>query len=1107
MSRFKFALAALLAASIMFGQTTAQLNGTVNDKSGAAVPSAEVTATNIDTKVERKVTSSEDGSYSIPFLPPGNYRVVVQKQGFRTVNQENVRLEVNQTARVDINLEIGQVSESVNVTEKPPAIESETSSIGQVVETKAIQDLPLNGRNFVQLAILGPGVTGVGFSSKGTIMSGSRPDDLRPGSEIFANGNREGSNNFLMDGSDNNDRLTLSIVLRPSVEAVREFKIQTNMFTAEQGRNSGATVNVLTKSGSNDWHGSAYEFLRNDKMDARNYFANPTQPKPAFRQNQFGASFGGKVVPNKLFFFTNYEGFRRRVERTFINTVPTMETRVGDFTGVRDIFDPLTTRADASTASGYRRDPFPGRIIPTNRFDSVMGKFALLYPAPQRPGLVNNHTSQPKEAQQWNQGDGRMDWNWNEKNTIYGRFSRQDTLTTRPSTFPNVVGVPGASGPVGLGNEDTFAGDSKLNTYNANLSWIRTFTPTLVMEARMGFSRFNLTFLQEGATPGSQLGEKAGIRGANQGQNSDGLPIFSPAGYTGIGQTRSLPIYRVQNTFHPNVSLTKLTGKHAVKFGFETRRRQVTQFQTNRGNGRFNFGRTFTDDPNNTANTGDAMAALLLGTANTIEQDFTLVFPGMRFWEMGGYIQDDWKVTSRLTLNVGIRYEFDTPVMEVANRISNFDVTTGKLLIAGFNSDRHTNIKADGNNWAPRFGFAYRLGNKTVLRGGAGIFYNPVGSEGAYLRLHRQLPFGPINALDINQFNPNPRRVQDGLPAIPVLDPNIVANNPTGAMIAIDQQLRSGYAQQFNFQVQQALPKDLVFKIGYVGNLGRDLDYTYDINQPVPGPGAPGPRRPLIGLAPNVVGVTYNTFDGKSAYHSLQSTLERRFANGIGFLTAYTWAHSIDNVPNAFGGADNGPIPQDSRYRNVDRGNSGFDIRHRLTHSMNWSTPYGKGRRWGANSNAVARGILGGWDMNVIFTAQTGLPFTPVLNTSVSNSGGSRPMRLKSGEIDNPDRAMWYDTSFNTANAAWGVPQIYTFGNSGRNILRGPGRINWDYSVFKDFSPSEKWHLQFRAEFFNLLNTPQFDLPSSAIGSPGAGIITATVGNPRQTQLGLRLSF
>ncbi len=360
MSKLQRILAAtLLGASVMFAQTSSQLTGSITDKSGAAVPNADVTVINADTGVERKTNSNESGSFNLPFLTPGNYKVTVQKQGFRGITQDNLRLEVNQVARLDFVLEVGQVSESINVSERPPLVESESSSLGQVVETKAIQDLPLNGRNFVQLAILGPGVTGVGFGSRGTIMSGSRPDDLRPGSELFANGNREGSNNFLMDGADNNDRLTLSIVLRPSVEAVREFKIQTNLFAAEQGRNSGATVNVITKSGSNDWHGSAYEFLRNDKLDARNYFASPTQAKPAFRQNQFGASLGGKVIPNKLFFFGNYEGFRRRIERTFVNTVPTAAMRGGNFSEVRDIFDPFSLRADPTVATGFVRDPSP----------------------------------------------------------------------------------------------------------------------------------------------------------------------------------------------------------------------------------------------------------------------------------------------------------------------------------------------------------------------------------------------------------------------------------------------------------------------------------------------------------------------------------------------------------------------------------------------------------------------------------------------------------------------------------------------------------------------------------------------------------------------------
>jgi hypothetical protein len=1096
---------ATVLAPALFAQATAQLTGTVIDNTGAAIPAAEVTVTGIGTGLERRATTNDLGSYSIPFLPPGGYRIVVQKTGFRQVTRDNVRLEVNQTARVDFTLEIGAVTETVEVTGSIPLLESDTSAVGQVIETKAIEDLPLNGRNFVQLAILGPGVVGVGFGARGTIMSGNRPDDLRPGSELFSNGNREGSNNFLMDGIDNNERLTLSIVLRPSVESVREFKIQTSMFGADQGRNAGATVNVITKSGSNEWHGSLYEFLRNDRFDARNYFADGNAPKPAFRQNQFGGSLGGKIVPNKLFFFGNYEGFRRRLERTFVNTVPLPEVRQGNFTRVRDIFDPLTTRPQAGAATGFIRDPFPNRMIPASRFDSVTGRLIQAYPMPQIDRLAANQVTNPKERQRWDQGDARIDWNWNERNVVFGRFSRQDTVTTRPSTFPDSQ-IPGFDGRVGLGNEDTFAGDSTLKAYHSVLNWIHTFTPTFLMEAKMGFNRFNLDFRQEGAAEGAQLGEKLGVRGSNQGPRSDGIPIFSPAGFTGIGQTRSLPIVRIENTFHPRVDFTNLRGPHSIKFGMEARRRQITQYQTNRGNGRFNFSNIFVNNPNQTANTGDPMASFLLGTASTIEQDFTLVFPGFRQTEWNMYIHDDWKVNDRITLNVGLRWEYDTPLIEVADRQTNFDVVTGKLLIAGFNTDRATGVRPDRNNFAPRFGFAIRMRQGTVLRGGYGVFYNPAGSENVYMRRHRQLPFGPINVVDINQFSSNPRRVQDGLDPIPVLDFNIVSQNPQGGMLAVTPNFRSGYTQQYTLQLQQQMPKDMVVKVGFVGNVGRRLDTTFDFNQPEPGPGAPGPRRPLNRIAPGVVGVTYMVSDGKSSYNSLQASLERRFAGGLGFLTAYTWSHSIDDVANAFGGAANGPIPQDRRCRSCDRASSGFDIRHRLTHSMNWALPFGRGRKWRFDSGA-ANAVLGGWETNLIFTAQTGLPFTPELLAPVSNAGGSRPDRLGSGKLANPDPALWFDTSFNTPGAAWGVPQQFTFGNAGRNILYGPGRVNFDWSFFKDFSWSERWKLQFRTEIFNIFNTPQFDLPNASIGNPNAGRITGIVGNPRQIQFGLRFAF
>lgn len=1093
----------LLTVCWAFAQNFSTVTGSVTDKSGAAMAGVKITAQNLDTQIARESTSDEGGLFTLPLLPPGRYKVTAQKDGFRQAFQDNLTLEVNQTARVEFQLEVGQVSESVEVKASAPLLESDNSAIGQVIEQRAVAELPLNGRNFVQLAILGPGVSGVGFSSRGTIMSGTRPDDLRPGSEIFANGNREGSNNFLFDGIDNNERLTLSITLRPSVEAVREFKIQTNLFTADQGRNSGATVNVISKSGSNNWHGSAYDFLRNQITDARNYFG----PRPVLRQNQFGGSFGGRIIRDKLFFFANYEGFQRRQERVFVNSVPTAAMRAGDFSGVRDIFDPNSLRADSTVSSGFSRTPFPDRLIPSNRFDPIMARMIQAYPLPTSSGLVNNHISTPKERQKWNQVDGRLDYNLNERNNIFGRFSRQDTVTTRPSTFVNAR-IPGLEGAFGLGNEDTFAGDSSLKAYHVVGNWVRTWTPSFIMETKMGFNRFDLLFLQEGAAAGAKLGEKLGVRGSNQGPNSDGLPIFSPAGYSGIGQTRSLPIIRAEDTYHPGVSFTNLRGRHTIKFGADYRHRRLTQYQTNRGNGRFNFGRTFTDNPNNAAATGDAMAALLLGTSNFIEQDFTLFRPRIPIWESNYYIQDDWKVNDRLTLNIGIRYEVDTATREVNNKWTNFDPVTGKLLIAGFNTNETTGVEADKNNFAPRFGFAYRVRNGTVVRGGFGVFYNPAGSESVLMRRHRQLPFGPINTVDINQFVNNPRRVIDGLPPIPNLDPAVVANNPVGSMLAIDPRFRSGYAQQMNLQIQQQLPKDLVFKIGYVGNLGRRLDNSYNFNQPDPGPGAPAPRRPLFRIAPNVINVDYNVSDGRSSYHSLQTTLERRFASGIGFLTAYTWSHSIDNVPNQFGGADNGPIPQDIRFRNADRGTSGFDTTHRLVHSMNYELPFGKGRRFDPG-NAVLNQIVGGWDTNLIFTGQSGLPFTPVLANAVANASGSRPDRFKSGTLENRDRARWFDTSLGApgSGAAWGTPAVFTYGNGGRNILRGPGRVNFDYSLFKNFQIREQFRLQFRTEIFNLFNTPQFDLPNGSIGNPNAGIITGTVGTPRQFQFALRLSF
>jgi Carboxypeptidase regulatory-like domain/TonB dependent receptor len=1088
-------------------QTSAGIKGVLTDTSGALVPAAEITVTNLDTGARRQTLTNETGVYDVPLLQPGRYTIVGRKVGFKQATRDGVELELNQIVQIDFVMLAGEVTETIEVQASAPLLESNTSSVGQVIEKKAVSDLPLNGRNFVQLAILGPGVTGVGYSASGTIGSGTRPDDMRPGTELFSNGNREQSNNFMLDGVDNNFRRNGLITLRPAVEAVLEFKIQTNLFQAEQGRNPGATINVITKSGSNSFHGSAYEFLRNTQLDAKNFFAKPGGPKAQYQQNQFGASLGGPIRRDKVFFFADYEGFRKR-RGTFasVNTVPTAAIRSGDFSSVRPIYDPFSVSPAPGTASGYTRSPFTGGVIPVSRFDAVTGRLIQAYPLPETPGLANNEVTNPVLGQSWDQGDIRTDYALNPKTTMFGRFSQQDTLTLPPSSFGLRV-VPGLSIPVGLGNSTTYAGTNNLVAHHAVIAATHIFSSTFIVDARFGYGRFNLHALKDGAEPGANLGEKLGVKNANQGPFSYGLPIFSPSNYTGIGGPAALPTIRLENTFNPNVSFTKVHGKHSIRFGTNIVRRQIIDFQTNQGDGLFSFDPTFTSDPNNPGKTGDSMASFLLGTPASISQDFLLVWPGIRTIEIGSFVQDDWKVTTRLTLNIGLRYEYTPPPVEVHNQWATLNLVTGKLLIAGVNSDRQVGVENDGNNWAPRFGFAYRARQHTVIRGGFGIFYNTQGNGSALFRLHRQLPFGPSYSATVDQFSPSPARVQDGLPPIPAVNTSTLINSPSGNFNVVPPNYKTGYAQQGNFGVEQELPKlDLVLKAAYVTNLARQVDSNFNINTPDSGPGPPASRRPLRNIAPGVVNATYGDTTGVADYHSLQVTAERRFSKGLAWLGAYTYSHSIDNVPTQQGGGMEGPVPQDIRYRFLDRGNSSFDIRHRTSQSVIYDLPFGNGRRF-AISNPFARALFSEWQVNGILTLQGGLPFTPTLATSVSNAGGSRPDRLAAGQPSNPTLTHWFDTSFNVPGSAWATPRLYSYGDGGRNILRGPSRANLDCSIFREVPIAEPYRMQFRAEFFNAFNHPQFDLPNATIGSAAAGVISSTVGSPRDIQLSLRLMF
>jgi len=1095
----------LLACSRCPAQlTSAELNGTVMDASGAVVPGAKVTATRIATNTVHGTVSGKSGEYVIPALPPGDYTVTVDAPGFRTLVHSGVSLQISQQATVNLTLEVGQASETVEVTGTPPLLQAQSSSLGTVVNEKLVNELPLNGRNFVQLATLSPGVNGVGSSASGTIMGGTRPDDRRPASNIFSNGNREGDNNFLYDGIDNNERLTLSIVLRPAVEAVREFKIQTNMYSADVGRNSGAVVDVITKSGTNQLHGSLFEYLRNSAVDARSYFNKRGTAFPAFRLNQFGGSLGGPVVlpkiyngKNRTFFFMDYEAFRSSTQTFVLGNVPTLREREGDFSETAPIYDPLTTRANPA-GPGFIRDQFAGNQIPVDRRDPISMKMINAYPLPTAPGRFNNYSSNRVQTQSWNQGDIRIDHQISPKDMVFARYAIQNTQTTAPNTYPATT-IAGLDKPVNLSDEASFAGTSYQPAQHFVGSYVRTISPTVVNDFRVGFNRYKMDYAPSDYAPGAELGNKIGVPNSNVTPREQNLPIFSPSGYLGIGQTRSLPIYRRENTFEELDNLTWTRGTHTLKLGIDFRRRQLTIYQTNLGNGRFNFSPGLTDSRNSSIKSGDSLASFMLGYPTLAGHDYNFVFPGIRLNELGTYIADDWRITKKLTINYGMRWDYFSPPSESQNRWSNFNIQTGKMDIAGRNGVGLTaGVKQYWKNFGPRFGFAYQAFPHTTIHGGFGIFYNASGSEAGTMRMARNIPFGLSLQTTPGDITPGPI-VSQGFAPLPQVDFSL-ADHPTGVQTAVDPNFRPSYAEQFNLVGEhEIVPWEMVLKVAGVGNLGRRLYSPYDANQPLPGPTALNTRRPLYAINPDVSTVNYFATGGISQYYALQVTADKRFNHGVSVLLGYTWSHALDNVPLEFGGGALGPSPQDPRNMAAEFSNSAIDMRHRLTLSYLWALPFGKGKRF-LDHGGLANLVVGGWQTNGILFTQSGLWFSPVLQTSTTNGTGSRPDRV--GTVSYPKTLTnWFDAS------AFTSPAPYTYGNAGRNSLVGPGRTNWDTSIFKTFPVHDQAFFEFRFEAFNVLNHPQFGYPNASVGNAQVGQITSVVGNPRNMQASLRFQF
>ncbi|HEY6119429.1 MAG TPA: TonB-dependent receptor [Pyrinomonadaceae bacterium] len=1050
----------------------AQLSGIITDDNSALIVGARLTLTKVDTGVTRQAVTNKDGYYSIPFVSPGSYELNVLADGFRPVTRNNVNLNVDQAARIDFILEIGTLNESVNITASDPPLERETSSIGQVIENKSIVTLPLNGRNYAQLVLLMPGAIP---------NQGSRTTD-----GFSLNGNRTLQNKFLVDGLDNNNYITgidtgSTQAIRPSVDAIQEFRVESANYNVQYGQAAGGVISVAIKSGTNSLHGSAFEFLRNEKLDANDFFANRAGLKRGpFRFNQFGGTLGGPVWRNRTFFFASFQGTRTRASNISVVTVPTAEQVGGNFGSV-NIFDP-------ANLVGGTRQQFPNNVIPVGRLDSVGRKIAALFPAPNQPGLVNNYASLVPQIDDANQYDYRGDHNFSERDKLFARFSKLNRNILRGSICP----APGNCGlqmtlPLSVTNDAWSVAAGQTHIFSANA----------VNEFRLGYSN-NQSFQQSPAE--KPLFDDFGIKGVAQFNSLTGLPQFNLTNYSGLGNRIQTPNPKEAKLFQINDNFSYLRGRHTMNLGGEYWRLSTFVGTANTARGSFDFTGQFTSRTPGQA-TGNAVADLLLGLTGsatiTTAQLATFLVD-----YYGGYFSDSWTLSPKLTLNFGVRYELQTRQREKDNRQAFFDYTPGSptygtLVQARDGGHRErTFSNLDKNNFAPRVGFAWQLDQKTVLRGGFGVFYSGVGYYAGNFSGAANLPFFVRIAINSPTTAANTSlKLSNGFPS-GVLNPALAVNP---AVFGQPRDFPIGEVYQGSIDLQRELWGGLVLSVAYVGSGSAKLSGLNDINAPKPGPGAAQPRRLFSALG------AINTLSGfaHASYHSLQSKLERRFQSGLSLLSSYTWSHAIDNSTD---GEDNnnGPnIPQDSSNTNAEKASSGFDIRHRFVTSVVYDLPFGRAGGHFEGSKLV-RVMFGGFQLAGIFVAQTGQPVNPdVAGNPANTTNPGRPNRLLDGNLSGSERNV--DRWFNPA--AFAAPVAFTYGSSGRNVLRAPGFVNLDLLVARSFRLTETVHLELRGEFFNLSNTTHFGKPNATVGSPQFGHITATAAPNRQVQVGVRLAF
>jgi hypothetical protein len=1161
----------LVGANLALRAQTFQgsFSGTITDPSGAVIAGASVTALDQDKGFMRTVVTGNDGTYTFPVLPPGRYRLTAQKGGFERLAQGPETLTVNQHLRLDFMLKLGVQTATVTVEASPLGVQTETSSVGTTIDQQQVSEVPLNGRNFLELALLVPGVV------PGT--EGTRISDR--GGALNVNGMRDSMNSYWLDGLDDTSVGVGQFTVAPPIDSVQEFRMETGVYEAKFGAHAGAEVNIVTKSGSNEFHGTAYDYLRNTDFDARNFFDPAVAP---FHRNQFGGTIGGPVIVpgaynghDHTFFFLAYEGTREH--RDFYDNflVPTVAERGGDFS------DLLNPNCSTQTALLNPLALFQGQVQPFTNINQVLPAAdpvgqALVNQYPS-PNIANascgaaNYTGLVDREVSYDTTTARMDHRFNEKDSMFVRYNLNFDREFLPTgTVPeSTTTLPGY-------------GTIAHNSYQmAGVDWTHIFSPRLVNDFKVGYNRWQLRENNQDA--GNPLAQNLGIEGLNNfGPNATGVPNLNFSGYDSLGADEGVPENGAVNTFQVGDTLTQVIGPHTVSYGADLRSVHRGNFTVdNIIRGEYDFTGLITGGlgqlpaqaqqglaqeynclpPSCTLNLGNSVADALLGLPEFWINGFQEYISGS-FGEYDFFGQDDWRVSHNLTLNLGLRYEYKALVTDQSNQFSNFDFSNGDLLVAGtsaaslqsFNpatqaysqvgtlnlgstTENRSLQYPDRDNFAPRIGFAWQpfANSKTVLRGGYGVFYDQTFGD-VYFQKANNPPFVQIKTGNIGtaeqelltgQLLPGSGQViQQALSGL------VGTEYPTLSPFQLNFQ--NAFIQEWSLDAQRQLGNSWVFDLGYIGTRGTHLVSETDPNQPMnlssfPNESAAQQQAILAACStgscprpyPDLSGFSYTQSAGSSIYNALQFKVERRFSRGLSLLASYTYSKSIDDTSGPFSDSRNANFPQNSYNVAAERAVSDFDFPQRLTVAYMWSMPFGS--TVSKLDNHSLNYMIEGWQLGGVITAESGPPFTPFVSGGIS---GADEVEI-TGTNNDTDRPNLTGAGFYPARqtpqnwlntAAFSTPANFTFGNAGRNILRGPGLGSWDFSLLRDFRLAESKNLQFRAEVFNILNRANFDIPQRDLASqsfgqifntlqPQAGLASGGPGEPRELQLGLRLSW